>query len=204
MSARRRVIVAGLVIAGLTWAGTIVAAYQVVRRFETTPGVAADASSSWPARSTLRRTPGRWSLVMLVHPHCSCSRASIEELQAILEKAPHTMRTSVLVYRPSEFPAGWERTDVYESASRLPRTNVIVDRDGREAQVFGGFTSGQTFLYDDTGRLRFAGGITSLRGHAGFNRGTADVIQIANAGQGSGKHPVFGCAISTPEKGNVQ
>jgi hypothetical protein len=198
----RRFVTAAIVLAGLTWAGTIAAAYQAVRRFETTPGFAADASSSWPARSTIPRGAGRWSLVMLVHPHCSCSRASIQELQAILEKAPHTLHASVLVYRPSEFPAGWERTDVYESASKLPRTNVIVDRDGREAAVFGGFTSGQTFLYDATGHLRFAGGITSLRGHAGLNRGRADIIQIASAGQGSGKHPVFGCAIATPGKGN--
>ena len=198
----RRIITASIVLAALAWAGTIAAAYQAVRRFETTPGMAADAASSWPVRSAIARQDGQWSLIMLVHPHCSCSRASIQELQAILEKAPHTLRTSVLVYRPSEFPAGWERTDVYEAASRLPRTNVIIDRDGREAAVFGGFTSGQTFLYDGTGRLRFAGGITSLRGHAGVNRGRADVIQIANAGKGSGKHPVFGCAIASPGKRN--
>jgi hypothetical protein len=74
---------------------------------------------------------------------------------------------------------------------------VLIDHDGVEARIFGGFTSGQTFLYDDKGRLRFAGGVTSLRGHAGLNTGRADVIRIANDRNGEGSHPVFGCAINT-------
>jgi len=198
----RRVLLTGtLILAGALWAATVAAAYRAIHRFETTPGEAAIARESWPAASQLARTPGTWSLVMLVHPHCSCSRASIHELAAIVEKAPRDLQTSVLVYRPHDAAAGWERTDVYASARRLRHTQVVIDEDGVEAAAFGGFTSGQTFLYDGDGRLRFAGGITSLRGHAGINRGRTDVLSIATRRSGNGTHPVFGCAISTPATG---
>lgn len=203
MKARRSIVVGSLALAAVIWASTVAAAFRAIRRFESTPGVAAIAPPSWPAQSKIPRAEDAWTLVMLVHPHCSCSRASISELQAVLEKAPHSVQPYVLVYRPHEFPAGWERTDVYDSATRLSRAHVLIDRDGREAALFGGFTSGQTFLYDGEGRLRFEGGITLLRGHAGLNSGRADIIHIANTQTGKGKHPVFGCAISTkPTAGN--
>jgi hypothetical protein len=199
---RRWILTAALAVAGLVWAATVAAAYQAIRRFESTPGRAAIARASWPSRSHLRRVDGAWTLVMLVHPHCSCSRASIAELAAVLDQSPRTMQPYVLVYRPHEFPKGWERTDVYDAATRLHRAHVLIDVDGVEANVFGGFTSGQTFLYDGDGRLRFEGGITLLRGHAGLNSGRAGIIRIASTHAGTGSHPVFGCAISTqPARG---
>lgn len=200
MSRRRWIIPTVLTAAALVWAGTVAAAYQAVRAFETTPGEAATAPRSWPVKSAIQPAEGEWSLVMLVHPRCSCSRASVQELQAIIEKSPATVKPYVLVYRPSEFAPGWENTDVVKAASRLRRTNVIIDENGREADLFGGFTSGQTFVYDGRGKLRFAGGITSLRGHAGLNSGRVDIIDIVNQRAQFGSHPVFGCAISRKEE----
>lgn len=193
---RRGLIFAVLTLAAVVWAVTVAAAVQAIRRFESTPGPAAIAPPSWPVRSSIPRADGAWTLVMLVHPHCSCSRASVKELEAVLEKAPRSVQPFVLVFRPHEFKPGWERTDVYESATRLRRARVLIDEDGTEAALFGGFTSGQTFLYDGDGRLRFEGGITLLRGHAGLNSGRADIIRISHTQSGKGTHPVFGCAIS--------
>jgi hypothetical protein len=196
-----RRLVSALLVVGLgIWIVTIAVMFRAIQRFETTPGRAAIARRVWPAASSIHRAAGQWSLVMLVHPHCSCSRASVTELQAILDKAPASLKTYILVYRPGDAAAGWEKTDVVESASHLPRAQVIVDPDGREAKRFGGFTSGQTYLFDGEGNLRFSGGITSLRGHAGANRGRADVIQIVRSQMGSATHPVFGCAISSPKE----
>jgi hypothetical protein len=194
---KRPLLTAVLVAAAALWLGTVAAAYEAIRQFETTPGLPASAPRVWPAESAVTRRPDAWSLVMLVHPHCSCSRASVKELAEIVEKAPRDVQTTVLVYRPREMKPGWERTSVYDAATRIPRVRVLLDPDGAEARAFGGFTSGQTFLYDHQGRLRFAGGVTSLRGHAGLNRGRADVIRIARQRGGEGTHPVFGCAIAT-------
>jgi hypothetical protein len=198
---RRHVISGLLVIAGLLWAATVGAMYRAVRRFETTPGRAAAAQTSWPAASTIERPEGAWTLLTLIHPHCSCSRATVEELELILEKAPPSVRSIVLVYRPSEFSPKWQNTEVVQAAHRLPRTRVVTDLDAREARLFGGFTSGQTFLYDGDGRLRFSGGVTALRGHAGLNSGVAAVVRIAKSGVGQGSHPVFGCAIVSHSEG---
>jgi len=194
---RQRILTLSITAAALVWVATVAAAYEAIRRFETTPGLPASAPRTWPVATSVPRTPGNWSLVMLVHPHCSCSRASVKELAEVVEKSRRDVQTTVLVYRPREMAAGWERTSVYDGATRIRQARVLVDHDGAEAQVFGGFTSGQTFLYDGEGRLRFAGGVTSLRGHAGLNRGRADIIRIANQRSGTGSHPVFGCAINT-------
>lgn len=185
-----------LIASAIVWVSTIALAYQAVRRFETTPGQAADARAFWPAASSIDRRGDDWTLVMLIHPHCSCSRASVQELQAVLEKAP-SVRPWVLVYRPQDFKRGWEQTEVVAAASRLRRSRVRIDENGREAKLFGGFTSGQTFLYDRNGKLRFAGGITSLRGHSGINRGRVDIIDIVSSRGTDGSHPVFGCAIAS-------
>jgi hypothetical protein len=194
---RRTLATGSLVLAGLIWAATVGAMYQSIRRFETTPGREAAALASWPAKSRIVPAHDRWTLVMLIHPHCGCSRASISELQRIIEMTGTSLQTRVLVYRPSDFRSGWEKTEVVDAATRLPRAEVTIDMDGREARLFGGFTSGQTFLYDRDGRLRFSGGITSLRGHAGVNRGSMDIVDIVHSRARQGGHPVFGCAIVT-------
>jgi hypothetical protein len=200
----RRPVTALLILAGVLWAGTVCAMYRALRRFESTPGKAAIAHDPWPEESKVFRPAGAWTLVTLIHPHCSCSAATVEELRAILEKAPPSVRSYVLVYKPSEFPAGWENTEVVLAARHLPRTKVVLDPDAREAKLFGGFTSGQTFLYDGDGRLRFSGGVTALRGHAGVNRAVAEVVRIAQSHVGTSTHPVFGCAIVSRTEGAVR
>jgi len=194
---RRTAVTAVLTLAALIWAGTVGAMYQSIRRFETTAGRGAEAPAAWPASSRIVPARDRWTLVMLIHPHCSCSRASLQELERIVEMSGPSLETYVLVYRPSEFRAGWENTDVVDAASRVQRAHVVMDTNGQEARRFGAFTSGQTFLFDRDGRRRFSGGITSLRGHAGVNRGSMDVVDIVRSKVPQGAHPVFGCAIRT-------
>jgi hypothetical protein len=195
MKTRSVVVAASIFIASLIWVGTVTAAFRAIRQFESTPGRAAEGPKNWPADSSLVRVPGAPTLVMLMHPQCSCTRASLNELQAVIEKSPRSMRTYVVVYRPRGAKPGWEQTDIFFAAQRLRGTRVVVDADGQEAKRFGSFTSGQTFLYDAGGHLRFEGGITLLRGHAGLNSGRADIIHIANGEAGKGTHPVFGCSI---------
>jgi len=194
---RRTLVTGALVLAGLIWAATVGAMFQSIRRFETTPGREAAARVSWPAKSRIAPARDGWTLVMLIHPHCSCSRASLQELERIIELSGASLHTHVLVYRPADFKSGWEKTETFQAATHLQRAHVVVDTDGQEARLFGGFTSGQTFLYDREGALRFTGGITSLRGHAGVNRGSMDVVDIVHTKASRATHPVFGCAIVT-------
>ena len=115
--------------------------------------------------------PVRPTLVLLAHPQCSCTRATLEELGEVLARAEHRPKTYVVFLKPSSFANGWEMTDLWQTAARLPDVTVVRDDDGREASRFGAATSGQTLLYDTRGALLFSGGITGARGHAGDNAG---------------------------------
>ncbi len=65
-----------------------------------------------------------------------------------------------------------------------------------EAARFGARTSGFVVVYDATGSLRYAGGITGSRGHAGDNVGRRTVERIlAGESERDLDHPVFGCGL---------
>src|SRR5262249_1932415 len=68
----------------LAWAAVAVLGFWSLALYETRPGCAADPPPDWPDRSRLRCDPDRPTLLMFLHPHCPCSRASLEELTVLL------------------------------------------------------------------------------------------------------------------------
>jgi hypothetical protein len=74
---------------------------------------------------------------------------------------------------------------------------IHFDQGGREAGLFGAATSGQTDLYDAHGTLKFSGGITAARGHAGDNAGRDALAAWISTGTAHRPGaPVFGCALA--------
>jgi hypothetical protein len=72
----------------------------------------------------------------------------------------------------------------------------VEDPEGAAALRFGASTSGQTLLYNDSGRLVFNGGITAARGHEGPNDGQDAVIALLqNRPPLHTATPVFGCSL---------
>ncbi|HZP81161.1 MAG TPA: hypothetical protein VFB21_05965 [Chthonomonadaceae bacterium] len=180
----------------IAWCGVCVAGVWAAERYANTPGASARADSRWPAGSGLTREPGKAALVMFVHPHCPCSRASIGELSRLMAHSGERLQASVLFLRPSGFAPGWERTDLWRSAAAIPGVRALADPNGREARRFQAVTSGQTFLYDAQGRLLFSGGITTSRGHAGDNAGQAAILSLLATGRAPTRTaPVFGCRL---------
>jgi hypothetical protein len=105
----------------------------------------------------------------------------------------------VLVVRPPDAPDGWEQTDLWRSAADIPGVDVVRDDDGAEMGRFGALTSGQVVLYDPSGRLLFAGGITASRGHEGGNAGRDAIVALVTGTDAAPRAtPVFGCALTTP------
>ena len=149
-------------------------------RTENQPGVGAHALAQWPAGSGLAHDTERPTLVMLVHPQCTCSRASLTELAEILARTTARPKTYVLFLKPRGFADGWEKTDTWRAAAALPGATVVRDDEGAQAERFGAVTSGQTLLYDARGRLLFSGGITGSRGHTGDNAGRSSVVALLN------------------------
>jgi hypothetical protein len=178
------------------WLGSAIAGLFVVWSYDNAPGAAAKAHDQWPAETTLARAADRPTLVLLAHPQCSCTRATLGELAEALARAKSLPRTYVVFLKPSSMPDGWEKTELWNSASALPDVTVVADEDGREAGRFGAVTSGQTFLYDARGSLLFSGGITGARGHAGNNAGRSSLVALLNrAAAVTSSTRVFGCSL---------
>jgi hypothetical protein len=178
------------------WLLIIGTGIKIIWGYESTPGVAAAAPGRWPAGSRIKHAADRPTLVMLAHPQCPCTRASIGELARLMTQAQGRVTAYVLFVKPPEFSDGWERTDLWASAAAIPGVTVVRDDEGVEAGRFGAATSGQTVLYDAAGRLIFSGGITAARGHAGDNAGRAAIVSLLVNNESEQKEtPVYGCPL---------
>ena len=189
-----------LLASGMLWLGVVGAGLGVLWDFENRPGVAAHPPAQWPSDSRLEPATDRPTLVMLAHPRCSCTRASIGELAELMAQASVRPQTYVLFLKPAQFAHDWEKSSLWHSAAAIPNVTVVRDDDGLEAHRFGAATSGQTMLYDANGRLLFSGGITGSRGHAGDNAGRTAILALLHR-ETSGRDSsfVFGCSLFTSD-----
>jgi hypothetical protein len=190
-------------VAAAIWLGGAGTGLYLVWAYDNAPGLAATAPQAWPPQTTLVRASDRPTLVLLAHPQCDCTRATLGELAEVLARAPKPPKTYVLFLRPAGFSTGWEQTALWRTAKNLPDVTVLRDDDGAEALRFGAETSGQTLLYDQQGALTFSGGITGSRGHAGDNAGRASLVALLNRGQAD-RHDtsVFGCPLFADGSGS--
>jgi hypothetical protein len=178
------------------WLLMVCAGIGILWRYESTPGLAAAAPERWPDGSRIERARDGATLVMLAHPHCPCTRASIGELDRLMTQAQGRVKTYVLFVKPPNFADAWVQTDLLASAAAIPGVVVVRDDEGVEAARFRATTSGQTMLYDTVGKLLFSGGITSARGHAGDNAGRAAIVSLLATNEAAQREtPVFGCPL---------
>lgn len=183
-------------IATLVWLLAAVAGLSVLWKYDNEPGVAATAPARWPAASAIARTPGKPTLILFAHPHCSCTPASLSELSEVLARATTRPATYVVFLKPEGFTEGWEQTSLWKTAASIPGVTLVRDDDGREARRFGSATSGQTLLYDTDGARQFSGGITGSRAHAGDNAGRRSLVALLGGERTTvASTSVFGCPL---------
>jgi len=188
-----------LAIPGAVWILTIAAGMSAVWTHELSPGPPALPSSVWPAASKLPHPSSTPVLVMLAHPRCPCTRASIGELAKLMASMQGRLSSHVLFYVPKHSGIDWQKTDLWASAQAIPGVRVNADEDGRESKLFRAATSGQTVLYGISGQLLFSGGITKSRGHSGDNASTSAIVSLINeAKPDQERTPVFGCDLLGP------
>ncbi len=186
-----------LIACGLVWILVASSGFVVLWNYAASPGRAGTPPGHWPAGARIRPDPSRFALVLAVHPHCPCSRATIGELAVIMTQCHDRVRAHVLVVKPASFSRDWEKTDLWESVSEIPGVSVLCDVGGVEAMRFGAATSGQALLYHPGGALLFSGGITGARGHSGDNPGRIAIVSLITSGVGDrSDSAVFGCALS--------
>src|SRR5688572_4764193 len=170
-----------LLLSLISWLSLVGVGLWLIWGYQNTPGIAAAPPLQWPTHSLMKPAQDQATLVMLAHPHCPCTRASIGELASIMAHSQGRLSAYVLFVKPAGFSDDWEKTDLWQSASNIPGVKVIPDGEGNEARLFHAATSGQTVLYDRDGRLLFSGGITGSRGHFGDNAGQAAVVSFVNS-----------------------
>jgi hypothetical protein len=181
----------------LVWLGALAYGMQVLFKYETTPGSSGPLTSSWPPGSIVSRQPDKPMLLMVAHPHCPCTRASIAELAKVMAHAPDGVGATVLFVKPSGAAADWDDTDLRRSAAAIPGVTVQTDENGIEAARFGAQTSGHTLVFDRKGNLLFSGGITATRGHEGDNAGeNAALAALRQQAPDRSRTAVFGCPLT--------
>jgi len=181
--------------AGL-WLIAVTGGLGILLKYSATPGNAGDPPSHWPTNSPIRPPSGRPVLVMMAHPRCPCTRASLEELARLMARNAGRLDARVVFFAPPHADEDWWSTDLWSGASAIPGVEVVLDRDAIEARRFGTETSGHALLYDGEGRLLFSGGITVARGHAGDNAGLGAVEALIRGETTARRRtPVFGCAL---------
>ena len=181
------------------WLTSVCAGMGILLQYASTAGDPGEPPPVWPADTSLAPPKGRPVLVMMAHPRCPCTRASLEELSRLMAGLQGRLDARVVFYAPTDAGEEWWRTDLWTSAAAIPGVEVILDKDGAAAQRFHTETSGHALLYDARSRLEFSGGITVARGHAGDNVGRS-AIEALIAGDVTvlRQAPVFGCALHNP------
>ena len=181
------------------WVIAVVAGMHVMLTYADTPATAGTPPVAWPAQSRIPRKAGLPTVVVLAHPRCSCTRATISELAELMARVHDRATAVVVLVRPSGMPERWEQTDLWRSAAEIPGVTVMADPEEVEADRFHAQASGQTMLYSAGGKLLFTGGITAARGHAGDNAGRSSIISLVTDGSAEQtKTLVFGCALKNP------
>ena len=165
-------------------------------RYTLLPGSPAFASEQRPQAIGPSHTSGCDELLMVVHPNCPCSRASMSELAALAASCEKPLSIRILFVEPPGLVEDVETTELWHSAQHIPGAALIRDTNGALSHALGATTSGQVYLYDRGGTLRFSGGITDSRGHAGNNLGRSAIEAILHdQSPGTICTPVFGCAL---------
>jgi hypothetical protein len=165
--------------------------------YKSRPGriaVAPSGDDSLVPRSELPR------LLVLIHPRCVCSRATLAEIERLMSRNPGAIDVHALFYKPEGVPEDWEKTDTWEKASAMPGMHLSTI-DDQALVKFGAVTSGQVFLYDVQDHLIFSGGVTVGRAHEGDNTGRSSIETYLRTGRATtATAPVFGCILYAPNE----
>jgi hypothetical protein len=178
------------------WIAAVGAGFAALARYDNAPGeLGEQIPSRWPPLSHLSRIAGLPTLIVMLHPRCPCSRATLGNL----ERAMPELQSKTQVHLVFVHPDGQDQrddTDLLRIAKGIPGTEIFQDQTGREAELFGTLTSGETLLYSREGTLLFHGGITFGRSHEGDNPGLSAIVEFIQHGVANrSSASVFGCAL---------
>lgn len=173
-------------------------------------------AGEWPAAEGGRIAPsGYWELQLFLHPHCPCSRGSVEQFQHLVQRLEgQKVSATVWLVRPPEAAAGWEAGEMLEQLRRWGGAAVRLDAGGEVARRWKAAVSGHVVVTDPQGRIRFRGGLTRGRQRRGAGPACDAIVRMVEFGADNTSPansdseeesptepltaPVFGCPLWTP------
>lgn len=186
-----------LAAAAASWLGAIGVGGLAMLNHAYSAGVAGTVDQHWPAGDKLSWTRSRPALVMVLHPNCPCSAASVEQLDRLLSAFPGAVE-AFAVFRPSTTS---NPGAVRRHAERIPGLRVFEDVDGEIAPRLGAGTSGEAFFFGTDGALIFHGGLTPSRGHAGAGIGHDALLALISGRKSNvSSAPIFGCSVKSGDE----
>jgi hypothetical protein len=196
---RRKLLMAGILSfsSACTLTGIV-----VLFTFDQTAGAISAVPDRWPSSSEIRRNAGNDTLLVFVHPQCSCTVATLHEIATLgANRSPQSEPFSTVVLFDHPSNTAWLPGNLWTQVEReIPGVHKVRDDDGREARRFGARTSGYAELFNARGELLFKGGVTGSRGHEGDNLGIAQLRTSIDTGRPAAHASlVFGCALSAAE-----
>lgn len=184
------------VIAFTAWAAFIAYGAKSLILYSSKPGLAATAPWILPESEIGIHLGPNPVLLVFLHPHCPCSRSTLEQVQSILETQSSKIDCRIYVVVPPQAFEGWENGAMVNRLNDFEKATFEIDRNGRIASRFCASTSGQVLLYRSDGVLVFSGGITANQSHAGKCPGLlALVARLQDIGKPFVQFPVFGCPL---------
>jgi hypothetical protein len=184
--------------AAVAWLGAVATGLFILWQYESRPAPDGAPPPQWPAGSALSRPTLRPTLLLFAHPHCPCTRASLEELTVLMTRVRERLDVHVVFAEPDGVPEGWSRSPLWDRANGIPGVRLVNDAGGAEAERFGTLASGHALLYGTDGALLFSGGLTTSRGHIGDNPGRAAIVALLSGERPAHRHtPVFGCLLGS-------
>src|SRR5262245_56961175 len=88
--------------------------------YELTPAPAAAAPASWPPSAAVDRDPSCPTLVLFLHPHCPCSRATLAELERLIATSNGRFALRIVFVPPEGTSDAWNGTALYRAAEKIP------------------------------------------------------------------------------------
>ena len=180
----------------LFWAILIAIGMVKLHSYSFTPGPSGNVPVIWPNPLQLNLDKKTPTLIMFAHPHCPCSKSSINELNRIMAQTNKLQKTYILFYKPLNFDRNWLESDLWHKAKAINGIQLLEDENGSIAKLFGAETSGHVLVYNEQGNLKFSGGITPGRSHEGDSSAKQALISyLQNKNNECTYTDTFGCTL---------
>ncbi len=192
------------VLAITLWLGTLVLGMGYLYAHEFSAAPASAGVLVWPVEeSPLTLNAEHATLLFFAHPRCPCTRNSVAELDAVLRGVEAPVSASMVLMQPPEgdVDPAWSGNALVAGFSEGVGLAMVKDADGALARRFDVAASGTVLVYGPDGALRYRGGVTASRSHAGPGPGV-DALQLALSDKpvlAPGGQMVFGCPLRGSE-----